>query len=208
MSVIGSFDKQSHLGELATPIVGGATGTLTPAQRRAATLANLYGTDGVDMTAGSGFTGTGSVYAASVEKVGGVFHTKIVIDLTGLNSGGAENDIIGGNAAANCHLGQVTAARNGTIQAIQMTCLEAPATGETDIDLYSAVEATGTEDALVTDLTETALISSGAAWTNGRVLGSTAVPAANEYLYLAGGDATPASATYTAGKFLIELFGT
>ena len=51
-------------------------------------------------TAGTGITtGTGTVYAASVIKTGGIFHTKILIDLTGLASSGS-GDIIG--KAGNC----------------------------------------------------------------------------------------------------------
>lgn len=41
MAVIGSFDKTKHLSELNDPLIGGATGTLTPVQRRAAVAANL-----------------------------------------------------------------------------------------------------------------------------------------------------------------------
>ena len=51
------------------------------------------------------------------------------------------------------------------------------------------------------------MLASGAAWTNGRILGLTALPAANEYVYLTSGGAG-ADATYTAGKFVITLIGT
>ena len=79
-----------------------------------------------------------------------------------------------------------------------------------DIDLYSATVGTGQEGVAngVASLTETALVTSGAAWTSGRTLGFTAVPAANEFLYLVAGAAGGDSSAFTAGKFLIELFGT
>ena len=81
-------------------------------------------------------------------------------------------------------------------------------TGEIDIDLYSAVESTGVEGALITALDETALHATTADWTIDLVRALTALPAANEYLYLTVGTATtPAAGVYTAGKFLIELFG-
>ena len=86
----------------------------------------------------------------------------------------------------------------------RITCLEVPAGGATDIDFYSATEATGAQDALVTALTETALVTSGGAWSSGTTKGMTAVPAANEYLYITNG-AGAAGGTFTAGKFLIEL---
>ena len=208
MSLYGAFDSTKHLSELATGLpASGQAPTMTAAERQAATLANLYGTGVVAMTEGSGIAGTGTVYAASVQKVGEIYHTKILIDLTGLNGGGTLLDIIGGNGLANCHIGQVTAATNGAVTAIQMTCLEAPAGSGTDIDLYSASVGTGVEDADVSALAGAAsLIASGAAWTNGRVLGATAVPAAGHYLYLAEGG-TPSAGTYTAGKFLLDIYG-
>lgn len=156
--------------------------------------------------AGAGITGgVGTVYKSSVVKVGGIIKTSILIDLTGLSSSTTDLDIIGQGVSV-AHLGQITAARNGTILTGRITCLEAPVGGVTDIDLYSATEGTGVFDGLVTDLTETALLTSGAAWTIARVLATTAVPAADQYLYLTCGAAgTPAA--YSAGKFLIELEG-
>ncbi len=162
------------------------------------------------MTAGTGIsTGTGTVYDGTVTKtvMGDVtyFYTRIYIDLTGLDDGGTTLDIIGvDGGTANCHLGQITAAVNGTIYAGAMTCLEAPLTGGADIDLYSATEATGAQDAVVTGLTETALLNAATSTLN-KTDALTAWPAADEYLYLAG--VTASDATYTAGKLLIELWG-
>ena len=156
-------------------------------------------------TAGVGITGTAANFASSVEKVGTLFKTTIIIDLAGLNSGGTADDIIGANGAGVAHLGQITAARNGTIFAGLLTCLETPATGDDDIDLYSAVQSTGVEDTLVTDLTETKLCNSGDL-TNASRIPLTAFPAANEYLYLAGGTGD-SDATYTTGILVIELWG-
>lgn len=156
--------------------------------------------------AGAGITGgTGTVYASSVEQVGGIIKTRILLDLTGLSSSTTDLDIIGQGAVA-AHLGQITADRNGTILSGRITCLEAPVGGVTDIDMYSATEATGVFDGGVAALTETALHTHGAAWTIGVVGVLTALPAAGEYLYLTGGAAGTAAA-YTAGKFLIELEG-
>lgn len=156
--------------------------------------------------AGAGITaGTGTLYNSSVMEAGGIIRTTILVDLTGLSSSAAA-DIIGVNAAASCHFGAIPTAQCGTIQTGLMTCLEAPATGEPDIDLYSAVESTGTEDTAITDLDETALLNAAADWTLGLQKGFAAIPADGEYLYLVGsGGGT--SAVYTAGMFLIELFG-
>lgn len=160
----------------------------------------------LETEAGAGITGgTGTVYKSSVLKIGGLILTRIYLDLTGLGSSTTDLDIIGQGASPS-HLGQITADRNGTIEAMRVTCLEAPAGGVTDIDLYAATEATGVFDGGVAALTETALVTAGGAWANGTVKGATGVPAANQYLYLTGG-AGGTAGTYTAGKFLIELFG-
>lgn len=177
-------------------------------QRISAGLHRLFtrNDEALATTAGAGITsGTGTVYRNSVSRANGIITTSILIDLTGLASEPTDLDIIGvGSSAA--HIGQITTARNGTILAVRMTCLELPAGGADDIDLYSATEGTGTRaNNIVADLTETVLITSGAAWASGTVRASTGVPANGEYLYLTSGEAV--AGTYTAGKFLIELFG-
>ena len=155
-------------------------------------------------TAGTGITtGTGTVYEAGVIKIGEVFHTTILLDLTGLASSGS-GDIIGKAATANSHIGQITAAVNGTVLGGKLTCLEAPAGGDPDINLWYADEATGTEDAAVTGLTnQVQICNSGDLALNSVV--SLATVAADKYLYMATGAAT--NADYTAGKLLIEFWG-
>jgi hypothetical protein len=163
--------------------------------------------NGLATAAGTGFTsGTGTIHNSSVMKIGTVIKTEIVIDLTGLGTSTTDGDIIGVGVGPS-HLGQITTARNGVIDAMRVTCLEAPATGADDLDFWAATEATGKfDDAGGATLTETVLVASGAAWTNGRVLGSTDVPPANSYLYIVNGEAGTVG-TFTAGKFVIELWG-
>ena len=155
--------------------------------------------------AGTGITGgTGTIYRSSVIREGGIIRTSILIDLTGLRST-ASGDIIGVDGTSNvCRIRQITAARNGTILAGRMTCFEAPSGGDPDINVHSATEGTGVEDGAISSLTETLLVNAGDA-TLGSVVIFTAVPAADEFLYLTLGDTT--NADYTAGKLLIELFG-
>lgn len=174
----------------------------------AITVTSTMGTGASPVTAGTGITtGTGTVYESSVDRSGSIIKTSILVDLTGLDDGGTAADIIGvDGGAANCHLGQITAAVNGTIIAGRMTCFEVPAGGDPDIDVYSATESTGVQDTAVTGLTETALVDAGDA-TLGSVVIFSALPAANEYLYLATGAGATVFGTYTAGKLLIELFG-
>lgn len=50
MSLYNSFDRTRHLNELAEPLETQGSGVLTPAQRRALTIANLYGNAAFDAT--------------------------------------------------------------------------------------------------------------------------------------------------------------
>lgn len=181
--------------------VGGVTG-LTATATELNTLHNQT----LTTEAGAGITGgTGTVYKSSVQKSGGVFYITITIDLTGLQSSTTDLDIIGQGTSA-AHIGQITAAQAGTVLSGRMTCWEAPATGVTDIDLYSATEATGKFDDAVTGLTETAMVTAGGAWAAGTAKYFQDLPVANQYLYLTCGAAGTVG-TYTAGKFTIELIG-
>ncbi len=155
--------------------------------------------------AGVGITGTADRFVTSVKKTGKIIETRILIEVDGLNSGGTADDIVGADGAGVAHLGQITAAVNGTIFAGKITCLETPAGGDPDIDLWYADEATGVEDTAISALTgETQCVDHGD-WTGAEVDVLTAFPAADKYLYLTTGDAT--DATYTAGILEIVLLG-
>jgi len=186
--------------------LGRALQTSVPATN-SVTSAMLATSAATTLSAGAGITGgSGTVYKSEVVKLGDIIRTTIIIDLTGLSSSAA-GDIIGKAATASCHLGQITAAVNGTILFGEINCLETPTTGEPDIDLYSATVSTGTEDVAISGLTETALLNTGADWTLTKdPMALTTVPPANGYLYLVGsGGGT--DAVYDAGKFLITLWG-
>ena len=159
--------------------------------------------------AGAGFTApANSIYLSSVMKVGNVIKTKILIDLTGVSSATSDLDIIGIGAVAPAHLGQITAARNGTIIGGRVRCLEVPASLN-DVDFYSATVGTGATtyfEAAIGSLVETALVTKGGAWSLNDVSELLALPAADSFLYMVNGEAdTPA--VFTAGRFLIELEG-
>jgi len=160
------------------------------------------------MTPGTGIsTGVGTICDHAVTKVGDLIKTEILIDLTGLNSGGAIGDIIGKDGGtANCHIGQITAAVNGTIIAGRVTCLEAPAGGDPDVDFYGSVdEATGAQDALISGLTGEELLINHGDWAISNVAALTAMPDADGYLYMVSAAVTDAD--YTAGILLVELWG-
>jgi len=152
---------------------------------------------------GAGIEGTAVVYETSVSENNGIVTTSIMIDLTGLNSGGTAGDIIGKNGSGVAYIGRITTADNGTVFGMKMTCYEVPAGGDDDIDLYSATEGTGVEDVAISTLTETQIINSGTLALGTTVFGTDI--AANQYLYLVGQGTS--NATYTAGRLLIEIYG-
>ena len=163
-----------------------------------------------EATGSAGIEGTAAVYVTQVNRLKSdvstnvnIVKSSIMIDLTGLKDGGTAGDIIGKDGSGVAFIGQVTTANQGTVFGVTMTCLETPAGGITDIDLYSATEGTGVNDTAIGDLTETQIINAGAASAGTMVAGGDI--AADQYLYLVSqgtGDAT-----YTAGRFLIEVVG-
>jgi len=155
---------------------------------------------------GVGITGgTGTICKWSVHERGQIIVSQCLLDLTGLSSSTTDLDVIG-QGTVPAFLGQITAAVNGTILGGEMACLELPAGGVTDIDLYGATVATRDFDEGIAALDEVAIVTKGAAWAIDSVEMFTGVPRANDYLYLTGGAAGTAAA-YTAGKFLITLYG-
>jgi hypothetical protein len=154
---------------------------------------------------GAGFAGTGTINKQVIANEGDLIITRLLVDLTGLGSSTTDLDIIGAGESP-AFMTRITSA-NGTIIGGTMQCLEVPAGGVVDIDLYAATEGTGVFDGGIASLTETAVVTSGGNWTLGRVLGTAPDGIANNaYLYLTCGAAgTPG--TYTAGRILITLFG-
>jgi len=187
------------------------TTTDATAAATAATAAEITGACDLSaqvMTPGAGITaGVGTVFKTSVVRQGDIIKTIIILDLTGLASSTTADDIIG--TAGVCHLGRITAALNGTLFFGQITCLETPAGGDLDIDFWSADEETGAFDALVTALTEVIMRANGGNWGAAAAtqIAFTNLPAANKYMYMAVGSAGGTPGTYTAGQFLIELWG-
>ena len=163
-----------------------------------------------EATASAGIEGTAAVYVTQVNRLKSdvatnvnIVKTTIMIDLTGLKDGGTAGDIIGKDGSGVAFIGKVTTANQGTVFGVTMTCLETPAGGSTDIDLFSATEGTGVNDTAIGDLTETQIINSGSLSAGSLVAGGDI--AADQFLYLVSqgtGDAT-----YTAGRLMIEILG-
>lgn len=175
----------------------------------------VLASEGVNVSLGRDLMAPSTVIAALIEQYDSVVRregpfikTEILIDITGAKSTTTDKDIIGNTGV--CHFGQITTAINGTIRCGQVTCLEVPATGADDIDFYMASAADGAYDADGSALANAAsLITKGGAWALGAPGAATVMTAAvtaDYYLYLLCGEAGTVG-TYTAGKFLIELWG-
>ena len=192
-------------GGFTTISKNATTGAITTQSSINSSGITSFDANTMPVEAGTGITtGTGTIYRSSVQRVGGIITTRILIDLTGLRSTGGA-DIIGVNGTALvCHIGQITAARNGTILTGSMECFEAPTGGDPDINIHSATEGTGVEDGAISGLSETLLVNAGDATLGSKVY-FTGVPAADQFLYLTRGAATDAD--YSAGKLFIELMG-
>ncbi len=160
----------------------------------------------LDMLPGDSITDAAASFGGTVRRIGDIIETTIAVDLAGLRSTAA-GDIIGDDGSSEyAHIGQIKADVNGTIFGGKVECLELPAGGDPDIDLYSADEATGIEDAAITSLTETQLLDAGDHAANA-FKSLTAFPAADEYLYLVAGAGATVNGDYTAGILVITLYG-
>jgi len=181
-------------------ILDGVTATAAELNKLDDSLATNY------LSRGAGVD-TAESYASGIFRSGSLTITRIVLDISTLVGSATDLDIIGESAAADCNWGQITTAKCGTLIGGRVTCLEVPAGGTADINFYSSSASTGAQDALASGLAGVStLIDAGGAWTSGATKGMTALPAANDYLYIANGAAS--GGTFSAGKFEIVLFGT
>ena len=156
---------------------------------------------------GDGAVGTGGfLNTYRYNALNGDIITEIHIDLTGLDSSGVANDVIGtadpGTDAA--YIGRVVTATNGNVYKAEVVCLEVPTGGDADILFVQGSAADETFDDTVAN---TATVADGTGdWTLGQMVSySTAALTPNYYLYMTQG-ATD-DATYTAGQFIIRLYG-
>jgi len=174
----------------AVTATGGLVGDLTPATTAA--------------EHGAGAIGTAAAPATKRWTEAGVIITRITIDLTGLDSSGTENDVIGLDGGGAAYLGRNVVATNGQIFRVEMSCIEVPLTGDADVILVAGSAA---DEAFDDTVANTIAVCDG---TGDWALGETIVNdvpgiTANYYYYLTQG-ATD-DGTYTAGQFVITTYG-
>lgn len=154
---------------------------------------------------GAGAIGTAVAPATYRWSENGTIITEIKVDLTGLDSSGTENDVIGLSTGGAAYLGRYVVATCGVLYRVEMSCLEVPLSGDADVILVGGSAA---DEAFDDTVANTVAVCDGTGdWTLGETIVNNA-PAglvANYYLYLTQG-ATD-DATYTAGQFLIRLYG-
>ena len=210
LDVDGNITLDADGGTVTFADGGSSLGTITSS---GITTAGLLGAAGV--AAGGGVSGAGSL-ATYVAKINGEFVTTILVDIAGLIDSGYNNKVIGDSDEAAAYLTQLTSTANGLIYKIEMSCIEAPTTGNADINLYANPSSLA-EGATVTSGGEL-LLDSNASWSLGRrivspasgsALANAVTSAASQYIYLAQGTMGGSSdATYGAGKFIIKFYGT
>ena len=160
---------------------------------------------GSGLRAASGFR-----FNSSISRIGNIVKTTILVDITDLKSTSDNGDTIGNDTDANCwlyHRGNGSVNTGGSYYGGSgtVTCLETPAGGDADIDLY---EATLKSIAGETHIgSNTLILERGGSWAVGDVK-VIAVGSNNNFIYMSAGSADGSGAgTYSAGVFLIELYG-
>ena len=160
--------------------------------------------DAVSAEHGAGAIGTAFAPRTYRYTRDGSIITDIEIDLTGLDSAGTGDDIIGLDGTAPAYIGQNVPAVNGIIYKVEMTCLEVPTAGDADVIL---VEGSESDEHFDDAVTGTGTICDG---TGDWGLGETIVninPGLTDdyYYYLTQGGSD--NNTYTAGQYLIRFYG-
>jgi|TARA_R110000824_G_scaffold126576_3_gene286158 hypothetical protein len=178
---------------------------------------NALSKTGASVTGSLGTGASGSIGYRKIIKSGNEVTTELYVDLASskgaLYQAGITGTIIGHSSSAagsqtagKANITQINQKENGIVTLVEMTCVETPAGGDTDINLMHAA----TAQAFSGSTSLTSVLNAGTA-----VIGAEDAAAFNDnsldarYLYLTFGGSTDsaAAAAYTAGKFLIRLYG-
>jgi len=162
---------------------------------------------------GGGFDGLKSM-KSFVAKINEEFITTILIDIEDLYSTSTRSGVIGENSGTNSYITRLSNTVNGVIYKAEMACIETPAgtRAETDIVLAAVNAAPDTGDDETRSSGYQVLVDLGDRWSIGKSMDaglSTNYGDLNDkYLFLHGGNiATGGGGQYTAGKFVIKLYG-
>ena len=162
-------------------------------------------------TVGGGFDGAaGSTPSIRVGEINGEIVTTVTVDIGGgsIVSSSDAGDAIGNNDEANAFLFQIDKAVNGVIYKAELICIEAPTTGDADINvsLHATAKA---EDADAESGGH--VIINGGTQVKGKFTehDAAAIEAAagghQDFVHLTHGGTT--AGTYDAGKLVVKLYG-
>jgi len=169
--------------------------------------ANTEARSGTTLAAehGAGAIGTYAAPATTRRTINGTIITEIKVDLTGLDSSGNGDHVIGlaspGTGAA--YVGKNVVATNGVLYRVEVICVELPATGDADILFVVGSAADETFDDTVAD---TSTLADGTGdWAAGQIVTINGAVSANYYYYMTQGASD--NAAYSAGQFIIRTYG-
>jgi|TARA_X000001388_G_scaffold66782_1_gene53766 hypothetical protein len=181
----------------------------------------LYAIDKKGISSGSFVPGggiSGSIVQQSIYRDGFEVITELAIDFaygtTGsLAAPGNKNLVVGMTNSGSAVIGQINEQRNGVVTAAECICVESPNSGTSnpvDLDFVFADEYFTAFSGTLTNAT--ALVAGGGDWVKGKnVTGDVDNNGGeNKYIYITtgmGGNTGEGGADYTAGKFILRLFG-
>jgi len=165
---------------------------------------------GQQATYGAGALSTEVAPVTRVANIGGEIVTTIQVDLTGLKSKSDVGDCIGLDGTDGAYLLQYSTTTHGILYKVSMSCIELPTAASNvllDIDLITQSAADVAYDDDVSG--GTAILTAGGNFALGTTLQNLVVgaPTTDHYLVLADGATHTAASVFTAGKFLIKLYG-
>jgi hypothetical protein len=170
-----------------------------------------------DSTVGTGFH-SGSVFepTTKVTTINGEIITTIAFDLTNLSASGTTQKIIGNKEAgvaetAPAHLVKWSTAKNGVMYKAEMSCMETPTCAEgtpvLDFDLEAADNASVYNADPAGNIA--VVFTAGGNFAQGTSIQDLSVGDVgnDQFIYLIAGNAAGQGGKYTAGQFILKLYG-
>jgi hypothetical protein len=201
----GSINMGTLVGTSFTGAVTGAvTGNVT---------GNIAGASSLGVLEvggqGAGSVGVGGINRAYKRTENGVIITTIEVDITGLGCKGGNADDAIGTGTVPAYIYEMTTAKNGIITEVTMECVEIPAgSGSATVDINLTMNSAGTidyDEAVSNDyLFNSDVVFSAAGL---KLVNIDPSFATTDFIYLTEGDAAATDGVYTAGQFVITLYG-
>ena len=174
----------------------------------------LTGNSATANDTGAGF-GDAASLSITVSKMNNEIVTTILVDIQGLKGANGVKDVIGDDGEANAYMTKITSPVNGFIYRVTMACIEQPNGNVKDIDLTANTTAQTHGADYDSSGAGIAVITAGGNWNRGSFEGSANGPAGtaladglhDHYLMLSAGAGGGGTSDYSAGQFVIKLYG-